>query len=168
MTNGIRLRNYMTREILIRLLLFFYFVYLEFKKPFFRLIQPEEWWLYKYPRKVFHFLKVPCFLKIVKNIDFFLRKNIIKSKSDFSYSKTQEDNDDLLPTHRLFTLVIVLPILVTVIFYIRATRKQTKPNPTAKLDLTAGLLSSSLGKFLFFQIKISQKVFLQKSQKFNF
>ena len=50
--NGIRLRNYMTREILIRLLLFVYFLYLEFKKPFIRLIQPEEWWLYKFPRKV--------------------------------------------------------------------------------------------------------------------
>ena len=42
----------MTREILIRLLLFVYFLYLEFKKPFIRLIQPEEWWLYKFPRKV--------------------------------------------------------------------------------------------------------------------
>ena len=85
----------MTREILIRIILFFYFIYLEFKSPFIRkififidsaysdfivqtvvfsahtdilsvnvhvhllknenserLIQPEEWWLYKYPRKV--------------------------------------------------------------------------------------------------------------------
>jgi len=108
--NGIRLRNYMTREIVIRLLLFVYFLYLEFKKPFIRLIQPEEWWLYKYPRK--------------------------------------EDNDDLLPTHRLFTLVFVMPVLVTTIFYIRATRKVNKPNPTAKLDLTAGLLSSSLALLL--------------------
>ena len=60
--NGIRLRNYMTREIVIRLLLFVYFLYLEFKKPFIRLIQPEEWWLYKYPRKV-------CNKVIIKGID---------------------------------------------------------------------------------------------------
>lgn len=111
MTTGIRLRNYLTREILIRVVLFLYFLNLEFKSPFFRLIQPEEWWLYKYPRK--------------------------------------EDNNDLLPTHRLFTLVIVMPIVVCVTFYVKAMRKANKQgSSTARLDLTAGLLSSSLALLL--------------------
>jgi len=62
----------------------------------------------------------------------------------------QEDNNDLLPTHRLFTLVIVLPIVTVIGFYIRATRKASNKSGanTAKLDLTAGLLSSSLALLL--------------------
>ena len=51
----------------------------------------------------------------------------------------------------MFTLVIVLPIVTVVGFYIRATRKASNKSgaSTAKLDLTAGLLSSSLGESLY-------------------
>jgi len=108
MTSGLRLRNYVYREILIRLALLAYFLYLDFARPFYRLIQPDEWWLYKFPSKAMA--------------------------------------DDLLPTKRLFTLVIVCPIVVIVLRFLRTRRR--KHGETARLDLIAGLLSSSLGLLL--------------------
>uniref|UniRef100_H2XUU1 Uncharacterized protein n=1 Tax=Ciona intestinalis TaxID=7719 RepID=H2XUU1_CIOIN len=49
---SICLRNrafYIFSEVLIRLVLIGVFMYTEVQEPFERLIQPEEWWLYKNP-----------------------------------------------------------------------------------------------------------------------
>jgi len=109
MSTGLRLRNFLYREVIIRGLLFAYFVYLEFRQPFVRIIQTEDWYKYKFPSKSM--------------------------------------DDDLLPTHRLFTLVVLCPIAVITIRYLRCYRK-SQLGETARLDFVAGFLSASLGILL--------------------
>jgi len=105
MSSGVRLRNYIYKESLLRLVLLLVFLVTEWSTPFFRIIQDEEWWLYKFPTKTMA--------------------------------------ADLLPTSRLFTLVVLCPLAVVSGRYLKNINKQ-KYGETAKLDLMAGILSASL------------------------
>jgi len=55
---------------------------------------------------------------------------------------------DLLPTSRLFTLVVLCPLAVVSGRYLKNINKQ-KYGETAKLDLMAGILSASLSEYYF-------------------
>ena len=54
----IKLKSIIIREVFIRVLLLLGLAYVQFQSPFVRIIQLEEWTLYKYPSKVSHALLI--------------------------------------------------------------------------------------------------------------